>query len=89
MSAKATVPAREQGPRIVGVNAQAPRRGCRSVEAEGKTSAVAVAVAAACARAAAVVAASGVAVVAVVAAAVAVGGAPISGSSMTSFFLVT
>lgn len=67
MSAKATVPAREQGPRIVAVNARAHDR---RVEAEDNTptSAVAVAVAAApCARAAAVVAASVVAAVVVVA----------------------
>ena len=80
MSAKATVPAREQGPRIVAVNARAHDR---RVEAEDNTptSAVAVAVAAApCARAAAVVAASAAeaAVAAVVAAVAAAGGAPIS-----------
>ena len=79
MSAKATVPAREQGPRIVAVNARAHDR---RVEAEDNTptSAAAVVAAAACARAAAVVAASGVAAVVVVAVAVvaAVDGAPIS-----------
>jgi hypothetical protein len=67
MSAKATVLAKEQGPRIVAVNARAHDR---RVEAEDNTptSAVAVAVAAApCARAAAVVAASVVAAVVVVA----------------------
>jgi hypothetical protein len=84
MSAKATVPAKEQGPRIVAVNARAHDR---RVEAEDNTptSAVAVAVAAAaCARTAAAVAASQVAA-AVVVAAVAVAavvvvgdGAPIS-----------
>jgi hypothetical protein len=71
MSAKATVPAREQGPRIVAVNARAHDR---RVEAEDNTpiSAVAVAVeAAACARRAVVVAASVVAAVAVAAVAVA------------------
>ena len=69
MSAKATVPAREQGPRIVAVNARAHDR---RVEAEDNTPTSAVAVAAApCARAAVALAASVVAAVAVVAAAVA------------------